>query len=291
MIWKRWRRNDGSMPGDQPARTGENLAAPSVDETRNLLLTDYEVSVSLITDVGCLRDNNEDSSACITPGQSERLASKGVLAIVADGMGGHSAGEIASRLAVEVVGRIYYDHSGEAEESLRQAFLEANRLIYETAQTEGDLAGMGTTCTALAIHNGRAISAHVGDSRLYLVRNGAIYLMSEDHSAVMEMVRQGLISYEAGQRHPDKNVLMRSLGTCPEVMVSMWEQPFPLRSGDQFVLCSDGLYDLVANEEIRDVVTTESAYSACDRLVALAKERGGPDNITIGLLEVKSKDV
>lgn len=265
-------------------------SAVSVSETGNLLLSNYDVAVSLITDVGCQRENNEDSGACITPGNSERGNSKGVLAIVADGMGGHSAGEVASRLAVEVVGRVYYDLPESVEESLKQALLEANRYIYETAQSESKLAGMGTTCTALAIHNGLAFCAHVGDSRLYLVREGAIYLMSEDHSAVMEMVRRGIISYEAGQRHPDKNVLVRAMGTAPEITVSMWEQPFPLRLGDQFLLCSDGLYDLVTDDEIKDVVIRESVHEACEQLVQLAKDRGGSDNITVGILEIKPEN-
>lgn len=287
MFWKRRKSNQQNHRSEY---TSPHPATSSAEETQSLPLLDYEVAVTLITDVGCLRDNNEDSSAFITPGDPATLSEKGVLAIVADGMGGHSAGEVASRLAVDMVGRVYYDHPGEAEESIEQALLKANRLIYQTAQTKDSLAGMGTTCTALAIHQGRAISAHVGDSRLYLVRGGGIYLMSEDHSTVMEMVRQGILSYEDGLQHPDKNVLTRSLGTRPEVMVSKWERPFPLRMGDQFVLCSDGLYDLVSNDEIRQVVTTESAHAACQKLVELAKERGGPDNITIGLLQVKARE-
>lgn len=149
---------------------------------------------------------------------------------------------------------------------------------------------MGTTCTALMIRKGLAYSANVGDSRLYLVREGQIYLMSEDHSAVMQMVRQGLIALEKARHHEDKNVILRALGTQPNVEVSVWDKPFPVQAGDQFVLCSDGLYDLVEDWEIKQIVLQIAPKAACEHLIALALQRGGHDNVTVGVLKVETKD-
>lgn len=249
-------------------------------------MVDYEVVASILTDVGCHRQINEDCARYIKPSDAELFARKGALAIVADGMGGHSAGEIASRLAVEVISRVYFEETTEAGAALEQAFLEANRRIYRASLKEMSLAGMGTTCTALVLHQGLAFCASVGDSRLYLVRQGEIYLMSEDHSAVMEMVRRGLMSLSDARHHADKNVILRALGTQAEVKIAVWEQPFPVQPEDQFILCSDGLYDLVEDEEIKHAVLSDDPHAACENLVALAKERGGHDNITVGLLKL-----
>jgi protein phosphatase len=249
---------------------------------------EYEVIASVLTDVGCQREVNEDCGRFTQPGDSELLARKGLLLIVADGMGGHSAGEVASNLAVDCISRTYYDHPRDPRSALIEAFHEANRQIFETAQSDEALRGMGTTCTALVLQDGSALAAHVGDSRLYLVRDGQIYLMTEDHSAVMEMVKRGLISLEAARRHPDKNIILRALGSQPEVEVSTWEQPFPVREGDAFLLCSDGLYDLVEDAEIKEAVLSTTPLSACENLIALAKQRGGHDNVTVGIVSLRS---
>jgi protein phosphatase len=150
---------------------------------------------------------------------------------------------------------------------------------------------MGTTCTALVLQNGTAISAHVGDSRLYLVREGGIYLMTEDHSAVMEMVKAGLITIEQARHHPEKNVILRAMGSHPDVEVTTWQEPFPVRAGDSFLLCSDGLYDLVENDEIKRAVEAAEPRAACESLIALAKERGGHDNISVGIVSLLASGV
>src|SRR6267142_3538920 len=152
-----------------------------------------EVSVSVRTDVGCLRESNEDAGRFVKPSDPVVLENKGRLTVVADGMGGHSGGEVASALAVETIGRAYYNSTETPPESLKQAFEEANRRIYEAAIADQRLSGMGTTCTALVLYQDLAIAAHVGDSRLYLLREGELYLLTEDHSAVMEMVKLGII--------------------------------------------------------------------------------------------------
>jgi len=248
----------------------------------------FDVVASLLSDVGCVRELNEDSGACIQPDNPELRASKGSLILVADGMGGHSAGEVASRLAVDIITRIYYEDAGDPQSALKKAFREANREIHKAAEKDESKTGMGTTCTALVLQNGTAISAHVGDSRLYLVRRQAIYLMTEDHSAVMEMVKAGLITIEQARHHPNKNVILRAMGSHPEVEVSSWNAPLPVRGGDRFVLCSDGLYDLVEDDEIKERVAERDPHSACETLIGLARERGGYDNITVGVIAVES---
>lgn len=285
MFWKKAKRNTrGRAPAEDASVTVETTADAA---QRGIRMADYEVQVSVNSDVGCVRRNNEDSSAFIKPGDEHSLAEKGMLAIVADGMGGHSAGEVASKLAIDMIGRCYYESAEPANEALRDAFHEANQQIYKTAQSNPQLQGMGTTCTALALRDGQAICAHVGDSRLYLARDEDLYLLSEDHSAVMELVRRGAITHQAAQQHPDKNVLLRSLGTAPEVKVSGWEHPLPLRLGDQFILCSDGLYEMVTELEMRQTLRSQlDVHAACEQLISLAKERGGPDNITIGLIKI-----
>lgn len=247
----------------------------------------YEVVASLRTDVGCQRELNEDSGLYIRPEDSTLLTTKGWLAIVADGMGGHAAGEVASNLAVDVIRRIYYEDYSDAYTALRKAFLEANRQIYESSLTDENLKGMGTTCTALALQNGSAVYIHVGDSRLYMVRGGDIYLMTQDHSAVMEMVKHGVISIDEARHHPDKNIILRALGNRPEIELAVGQKPFPAREGDCFILCSDGLYDLVEDQEIKRVVLAEDPNSACETLIAMAKQRGGHDNITVAIISLK----
>ncbi|MFY9574983.1 MAG: Stp1/IreP family PP2C-type Ser/Thr phosphatase [Blastocatellia bacterium] len=246
----------------------------------------YDVVVSLLSDVGCQREINEDSIRFIQPGDPDVLGEKGVLVLVADGMGGHSGGEVASGMAIDVISRVYYQESGETQALLSRAFKQASREIYSVSEKDEGLKGMGTTCTALVLKNGAAHSAHVGDSRLYLVRDGQIYVMTEDHSEVMEMVKRGLISLEEARHHPDKNVILRAIGSHEEVEVSTWDEPFPIREGDSFLLCSDGLYDLVEDDEIRRAVEKSDPQTACEGLVALAKERGGHDNISVGIVSL-----
>jgi len=245
---------------------------------------DYDITVSVASDIGCQRTNNEDAARSVLPGDPDVRRRKGVLVVVADGMGGHSAGEVASHLAVDVIHRAYYDDGGGP--TLADALLRANEAIYEMAQRDRALAGMGTTCTALVVRGGQAECAHVGDTRLYLVRQDQIYRMTEDHSEVRSLVAHGLLSAEEAQHHAERNVILRALGTHPTVDVSTWNEPFPIRAGDRFVLSSDGLHDLVEDEEIKALALAEQGQAACEAMVALAKSRGGRDNITVALVNI-----
>ena len=251
--------------------------------------TAYELVASIQTDVGCVREANEDSGRYTKPNDPALLADKGTLLIVADGMGGHASGEVASGMAVELVSRLYYQaKEGDSQAVLKAAVEEANRQVYAASTKDEKLHGMGTTCTALVLRGGVAISAHVGDSRIYLRRGGQTYLMTEDHSAVMEMVKHGIITLEEARHHADKNVILRALGTSPEVEAAIWEKPLSIQTGDQFLLCSDGLYDLVEDEEINTVLANANdPHEACEQLIALAKQRGGHDNITVGIIHLQ----
>ncbi|HEX3558339.1 MAG TPA: Stp1/IreP family PP2C-type Ser/Thr phosphatase [Pyrinomonadaceae bacterium] len=256
------------------------------DDTATRLRVDYEVAACVQTDVGCVREINEDSGRFVRPSDPEVLKEKGVLLVVADGMGGHSAGEVASGMAAELVPRLYFESKGEAQDAFRKAVEEANRRIHAASLEDESKRGMGTTCTALVLLDGQAFAAHVGDSRLYMLRDGKVYLLTEDHSAVMEMVKLGLITMEQARHHEDKNVILRALGTTPEVEVSMLK-PFSVRVGDQYLLCSDGLYDLVPDDEIeRELSANHDIHAAGERLITLAKARGGHDNITVGIAAV-----
>lgn len=273
--------------GDKPterASLPQGTAPPPLPDA-----TDYEVVACMMTDVGCHREVNEDNVQYIHPADPARRAEKGSLVVVADGMGGHVAGEIASRMAVDIIPRVYYESTNTPHVALEQAFHEANRAIHAAAQTD-DHKGMGTTGTALVLRDSEALYAHVGDSRLYLVRDGSIFLMSEDHSLVMEMVRQGMISTEEARYHDDKNVILRALGTKPEVAVTLWAEALRVGVGDVFLLCSDGLYDLVEDDEMLVIIASALPNEACAQLIALAKERGGHDNITVGLVALIASD-
>jgi protein phosphatase len=240
----------------------------------------YALDATLLSDIGCTRPVNQDSGRIFLPSNSP----KGVLAVVADGMGGHKGGEVASQLAIEVIGNTYYSEADDPQSALLRAFAQANSAIYFTAAQNPDLQGMGTTCAAVAILNGIAYATHVGDSRVYMVRGGEIYLMTEDHSAVMEMVKLGTLTLAEARHHADKNVITRALGSRPQVEASQWSEPLPVRIGDKFIICSDGLYDRMEDSEIRSAVLAQSSAGACQTLIDLAKQRGGYDNITIAVI-------
>jgi PPM family protein phosphatase len=277
-------RKTESQPLTPPAPT-----LPETGEGRIPKSIEYEVVASLLSDVGCQRQVNEDNGRYVTPADPELLSEKGMLFVVADGMGGHSGGEIASRLAVDVITRTYYQESADVQTSLKTAILEANSAIFDEAFKNRKLYGMGTTCTAFVLKEGFAFAAHVGDSRLYLLRNHEIYLMTEDHSAVMQMVKRGLLNLQQARHHPDKNIILRALGSHATVDITTWNQPLPARVGDQFLLCSDGLYDLVEDKEMQEVLLENQPHTACGKLIALAKERGGHDNITVAIISLEAK--
>jgi protein phosphatase len=226
------------------------------------------------TDVGMRRKGNEDRFA-LDPTLG--------LFLVADGMGGHTAGQVASELAADAVMRAVQaldGASGTLSERLRAAIGAANRAIFTTAQQRPEYAGMGTTVVALLADGERAALAHVGDSRAYLVRGDRIRQLTDDHSIVGELLRRKEISEAAAREHPHRHVLTRALGVRPAVEPDLAElTPSP---GDVFVLCSDGLTNHLDDSEIaKHVADGGDLEEICDGMVELANQRGGEDNITV----------
>jgi PPM family protein phosphatase len=260
-------------------------------ETRKLDLDKMtaNISASVQTDTGCVREANEDSGRHVAPNDIQVRLQKGTLTIVADGMGGHASGEVASQMAVELISEFYYaSEAGTASDALRNAVESANAAIFEASETDEKYFGMGTTLVALVLQENTAISAHVGDSRLYRFRNRRLEMMTTDHSQVMEMVRHGIISIEEAREHDDKNVILRAVGTQPQVEVEVSE-PFAVESGDTFLLCSDGLSDMIPDDEIQMILNSAAdIHSAAEQLISAAKASGGHDNITVGVVRVSA---
>jgi serine/threonine protein phosphatase PrpC len=237
-----------------------------------------EAAVS--SDVGQQRKANEDCYA---------VAAEHGLYVVADGMGGHAAGQLASELCCRAMVRaIEVSHSagGSLTERLRTAVTHANHEIFSTARDREELTGMGTTVVAALVCGDRAALAHVGDSRAYRLRSGRLRQLTDDHSLVGELLRRNEISPDAAREHPHRHVLTRALGVRPKVEPDLAE--VGILPGDIYCLCSDGLITHVHDDEIAKTLAIEDAtlQERCDRLVEQANQRGGEDNITVVLLRV-----
>ena len=225
------------------------------------------------THCGKVRPINEDSY--LVPEDGDRIV------LVADGMGGHQAGEVASAMAASAIRQSAKKAAGR-DISVKTAVSwvrQANKAIYRAAGEDLSRSGMGTTLTFLYLMDGHAMLAHVGDSRCYLIRQGEIYQLTQDHSLVAELVRRGEITSEQAKTHPYRNIITRALGTDDTVAVDA--QDLSVEKGDVFLLCSDGLSNYLEREELLQLVLESEAEEVCDKLVDLALERGGRDNITV----------
>ncbi|MHB1845936.1 MAG: Stp1/IreP family PP2C-type Ser/Thr phosphatase [Deltaproteobacteria bacterium] len=243
------------------------------------------------TDVGRKRDNNQDSFLI-----DEALR----LFVVADGMGGHAGGGTASRLAVETLqaelrraqsqAHERFDEATSLETSslpdaLREAVEAACLAIFREAKAKPELAGMGTTCTVLLLQGQNAFVAHVGDSRVYLVRDGTVHQISEDHSLVNEQIKAGVLTPDEARHSQFKNVITRSVGFEEDVLVDLLG--LTVAKGDTFIICCDGLSNQVQDPEIGEMVTKESIEDLPLKLIALANDRGGDDNITVVAVRIE----
>jgi serine/threonine protein phosphatase PrpC len=269
---------DGAAGDDDAAAAGPAPEPVFVD--KDIPLDDggsYRLVVAGMSDVGCVRANNEDSFG-VFEAETPR---KGCLMVLADGMGGAAAGEVASRLAVDTVGAHYLADRGRhrAQESLRTAIQQANRSVHDRSQSEAGVSGMGTTCTAAGITGHSLVVGHVGDSRAYIVRPTSIEQITADHTLAAELseIGKGRAAIPASARQ----VLTRCLGSQRDVQVDVTSRVVRLEDGDAVVLCSDGLPAVVEDDEIRELVTSQPPRAACQGLVELARSRGGPDNVTV----------
>jgi protein phosphatase len=250
------------------------------------------------SDVGLVRKSNEDSFlvADLTTGVTtpdafalnQAIGDKGSLLLVADGMGGVEAGEVASRMAAESVAKFFVDQLSTQRsvnqrtfvEAFEQSVHEANRTVFEEGQRNHNRRGMGTTLTAAAVHGQSIFFAQLGDSRAYLARNNSITAMTRDQSLVAELVASGSLSSQEAKTHPQRNVILQALGVQRQVEVVL--SFTQLKRGDQLVLCSDGLWGKVEAEEIKEVLEKRlEPKTICQHLIQLARDRGGEDNITI----------
>jgi serine/threonine protein phosphatase PrpC len=233
-----------------------------------------QLRVAQQTDRGRVRHNNEDSLIANPP-----------LVAVADGVGGQNAGEVASALAVDVLEEWIATLERDGGDKLREAASDAHRRIYARAQAETQLHGMATTLTAAWIERGTCTIAHVGDSRAYLLRDGELRQLTEDHSWVAQMVRAGRITPEEAWEHPWRNYVVQALGGQPDVAIEMLN--VDLAVGDRLVLASDGLTDMLRPQTLLEILTSnEDAETTCRTLVERAKDAGGTDNITVVLVDV-----
>jgi serine/threonine protein phosphatase PrpC len=245
------------------------------------------MEVASLTDVGRQRSNNEDSFLYWEPDSDDDFRRQGRLAIVADGMGGYEGGQEASRLAVETVQNIYSSSaSNDPQAVLIEAFAAAHLTIQNHAAEHPELHGMGTTCTALSLIGRQLCFAHVGDSRLYLVRSGMISRLTRDHSYVGRLVESGIVREEDAESHPQRHILTAALGSGRELTPDVPQHSLALGLGDSLILCSDGLWGVVPEPDLARLVQKNAPAEACRALVNIALERGGPDNITVLVLRV-----
>ena len=245
------------------------------------------MEVASLTDVGLQRENNEDSYLYWEPSDDEEFRHKGRLAVIADGMGGYDGGQEASRLAVETV-REVYDQAfrDDCQNTLIEAFVTAHARIRSYAEQHPEFHGMGTTCTAVAVVGRQLYSAHVGDSRLYRIRGTEISRLTRDHTYVGRLVETGIVRPEDAETHPQRHILTSALGSGREVAADISQQPVTLQEGDSLVLCTDGLWGLVSDQDLARLVQTNAPAASCAALVEMALQHGGPDNITVQVLRV-----
>ncbi len=252
-------------------------------------MTQYVLDAAGLSDRGLRRDHNEDCWAPPPPDLSaEQIKAKGRLYVVADGVGGHLAGDVASAMAVEIIEQHYYDDpSTDIIASLKAAIEAANEAIYQNANDDPARRGMGTTLTAATLQDQTLTVANVGDSRTYLIREGQTRQLTTDHTWVEEQVQVGLITREEAAHHPQRNIITRSLGNEAQLSIDIFEEQVEM--GDSVLLCSDGLSNMVSETEISEIVNQgPNAQASVQKLVELTKQRGAPDNVTAVLFNLKS---
>jgi len=243
------------------------------------------------THVGLRRANNQDAMAVTLAGSQQLWQQRGHFFMVADGMGAHAAGELASKMATDIVGLTYQKLVGKpAPEAIRAAIHDANEQIHNRGQASPDFRGMGTTSTVLLLLPQGAVLGHVGDTRAYRLRGNRFEQLTFDHSLVWEMRAAKKIPENEIPQYVPKNIITRSLGPNHTVRIDL-EGPFPLRVGDTFLLCSDGLSGPVADEEIGTVLQCLPPQKAVRALIDLANLRGGPDNITVIVVRITGPQV
>jgi PPM family protein phosphatase len=248
------------------------------------------IELGNLTDIGCQREENQDSYCYAEPESDEEFKKKGRLVVVADGMGGYEGGGLASGIAVDVIRTTFAISTIEEPElALTEALTSGHLAIRKFAREHPEHASMGTTCTAAVLHNGDLYYGHVGDSRLYLLRDSRITQLTRDQTVTERMVEQGLLSADEVGTHPDRHVLTAAMGVGDSVSAEFPQAPIALLPDDILLLCTDGLYDLVSDDEMRVAARQTAPGTACKQLVETAKSRGGYDNITVQIVKIQPR--
>ena len=265
---------------DVTAEYAVETLAPSVE-----LLYKPSVSVAAKTDLGRVRENNEDKFEFYMPADPATLATRGLVFLVCDGMGGHAAGQIASELACKTFIDVYMHHpASEPETAMLSAVVAANRFVLDNSRAFPDRKGMGTTLSGLILIQNRAYTVQLGDSRIYRLRGGDIEALTVDHTWVNEAIREGVLKPEEAENHPYKHVLTRAVGAEPEVHPEI--NSIDLAPGDLFLLCSDGLTNHVHDESLGEILSSHGLAEAAWTLIGHALQGGGSDNTTVLLVRV-----
>jgi serine/threonine protein phosphatase PrpC len=245
-----------------------------------------DLKVIVLSDLGNVRTNNEDMGMFFKIADENVIREKGYMLIVADGMGGHQAGEVASNMAANIISREYFkQQNGSVEKTLAKVFELANKNIFEMANSQKAYNGMGTTCTALVVIDQTVYYAHVGDSRAYMQKGDSIVQITEDHTYVQELVNSGDITAEEAATHPKRNILTNAMGTKPGLRIDTGKCKFSFDNNDRLLLCSDGLYDYLNDKELNEILKNNGLKNAAEYMIQQAKTRGGHDNITVVLAE------
>ncbi len=244
-----------------------------------------------VTDTGCTRPHNEDAIRFVQPSVSSLRKRMGFLAIVADGMGGHASGEVASSIAVDTITRVYYNSERDPAKALEEAARQANEEIWNRAARDKKLKGMGTTCTAAVIVNHSLYILHIGDSRAYLLKGGRLIQLSEDHTYVQELVRLGKITPDEASAHPDGNILTKSLGTARKRKCDIFLAGQQFDPGDKLLLCSDGLYEYFSPDDLTAILQQKDLAEISEQLSETVLEHGARDNFSLLLVEHRREPV
>jgi len=251
-----------------------------------------DVLLANASDTGCVRSVNEDYYLFIEPQDDAEFLQRGRLVLVADGMGGYKGGRVASRLAANTIRDVFLSSSeGDPKAVLMEGFLHAHQAIQEQAKSDPELEKMGTTCTAIILRGMQITLGHIGDSRLYLIRDGSATRLSRDHTVVNSMIESGLITREEALTHESKHILSAALGVGQALEADFIQDLTALTPGDILLLCSDGLHGLIADDELATATIGQSLSEACAELVAWAKVRGGPDNITLQMVRIEGPTI
>lgn len=245
----------------------------------------YNILYYGLSDIGLIREENQDSFGKFPGDDLNLYQKKGLLFIIADGIGGHIGGKEASQSAVDIISSEYFTLNYEiVTDALSYAFKNANNKIYKSSVNIPQFQKKGTTCTALVLANGLAHIAHVGDTRIYRIKGDKLEQLTDDHTHVEELLRKGIITNTEAKEHPSKSILVRALGIEEIIDVDIIKD-IPLNPGDRFVLCTDGL-SKISKEEIKTVVLNNSPEDTCKKLIAMANESGGTDNATVQVIHI-----